>query len=114
MAFSTAATACSGSPDVRTTSQKLVGGPCTNGTYVCRGVGLSTPYDLTSATTPTTSSQGEYISGLPVLKRLPIGFSPGQMRRANVSLMTATVGDFTESVELNHRPCNNRMPIASK
>ena len=39
---------------------------------------------------PTTSRQGESPSGRPGLSRAPRGLAPGQNRRAEVSLTTAT------------------------
>ena len=49
---------------------------------------------LQSATTPTTVYQARSESRKPSLNLLPVGFCPGQDRRAIASLMIATGGAF--------------------
>src|SRR4029079_15541673 len=70
-----------------------------------------TPCILTSPTTPTTSRHGVVCSGQPCFNRLPIGFSLGQNRRAIVSLIKTTWGDFSVSASVKTRPFNNGILI---
>src|SRR5215510_6861113 len=70
-----------------------------------------TPCILTSPTTPTTSHHGDVCSGQPGFSLLPIGFSLGQNRRAIVSLIKTTSGDFSVSASVKTRPFNNGIRI---
>src|ERR1044072_2397126 len=70
-----------------------------------------TPCILTSATTPTTSRHGVFCSAQPSFTRLPIGFSFGQNRRAVVSLIKTTCGDFSVSASEKTQPFNNGIRI---
>ena len=66
-----------------------------------------------SRTTPTTS-RGRSPETTSSVNRLPIGFSPGQNRRAAVSLMTAVHGEDAVSRASNSRPRTSRAFIVAK
>lgn len=72
-----------------------------------------TPCSLTSPTTPTTSRDGVVCSGQPCFTRLPIGFWLGQNRRAIVSLIKTTNGDFSVSASLRFRLSHTHNTIMS-
>ncbi len=46
--------------------------------------------------------------------RAPIGLAFGQKRFATLSLITITGGDPSRSLDVNARPCSNRIPAAEK